>query len=100
MKNKWTVAISGMPITLHTDYDQAYVDSLAQEASDRLEGIRKASKYDSKLDAALLMLIDLLDSNKKMEAELSKTKKDLESNKLDLEILKIENEKLNGKQKA
>ena len=97
MKNKCNLTISGLQITVHTNYDQAYVDQLAAEASDMLDSLLKASRNSSKLDASLLILLDLLDENHRLEAENASMKKELESVKLDLEIQRIENEKLTEK---
>ncbi len=96
MKNKCSVTISDLQISVHTDYDQAYVDELAKTASAQMEELLRASRYYSKLDAALLLLLDLNDRNARLEAENAKMKREMESMKLDVEILRIENEKLTG----
>ena len=100
MKNKCQITISGMQLTVHTDYDQGYVDALAENVTEHMDEILKASRLSSKLDAALLLLLDLTDRNARMEAENAKMKKELESMRLDLEIQKIENEKLSGAESA
>ena len=51
----------------------------------------------SKVEAALLCLMDAMDEMEKKDAELLALKKELQSAKLDMEILKIEKEKLTGK---
>ncbi len=96
MKNKCQIQISGMQLIVHTDYEQDFVEALAESVTDRLDEILKASRYYSKLDASLLLLLDLTDQNARMEAENAKLKRELESMRLDLEIQKIENEKLSG----
>ena len=96
MKNKCSVTISDLQISVHTDYDQAYVDALAETATEQLDELLKTSRYYSKLDAALLLLLDLNDKNARLEAENAKMKREMESMKLDVEILRIENEKLTG----
>lgn len=96
MKNKYPITISGMQLTIHTDYDEAFVNALAENVSAGMDEILKASPYTSKLDAALLLLLDLTDKNARLEAENAKMKRELESVRLDLEIQKIENEKLSG----
>ncbi len=96
MKNKCQVKISGMQLNVHTDYEQDFVDALAENVTERLEEVLRASRYYSKLDAALLLLLDLTDQNARMEAEVAKLKREAESLRLDLEIQKIENEKLTG----
>ena len=97
MKNKWNVEIGGMQLTVHTDYEESYVKELAESASAALEEVLQASRRSSKLDAALLLLLDKFDENKRLEAENGKLKHELESVKLDLEIATIEKEKLANK---
>ena len=96
MKNKCNVTISGLQLTVHTDYEQDFVNALAENVTEQLEGILQVSRYSSKLDAALLLLLDLTDQNARLEAENAKLKRELESVRLDLEIQRIENEKLSA----
>ena len=94
MKNKCSVTISDLQISVHTDYDQSYVEALAETATAQMEELLHTSRYYSKLDAALLLLLDLNDKNARLEAENAKMKREMESMRLDVEILRIENEKL------
>ena len=94
MKNKFPITISGMQLTVHTDYEQEFVDALAENVTEQLDDILKTSRYYSKLDAALLLLLDCTDQKARLEAENSKLKRELETMRLDLEIQKMENEKL------
>ncbi len=96
MKNKCPINISGIQLTVHTDYEQDFVDALAENVTARLDEISRGSRYYSKLDTALLLLLDMTDQNARMEAENAKLKREVESLRLDLEIQKIENEKLSG----
>lgn len=96
MKNKCNITISGIQLTVHTDYEDAFVSALADNVTEQLDAILQASPYSSKLDAALLLLLDLTDQNARMEAETGKLKRELETMRLDLEIQRIENEKLTG----
>ena len=94
MKNKCSITISGIKLTVHTDYEDAFVNALAENVTEQLDGILQASPYSSKLDAALLLLLDMTDQNARMEAENARLKRELETLRLDLEIQRIENEKL------
>lgn len=96
MKNKCSITISGIQLTVHTDYEEAFVNALADNVTEQLDAIQQAAPYSSKLDAALLLLLDLTDQNARMEAENGKLKRELETMRLDLEIQRIENEKLTG----
>jgi len=94
MKNKCNINISGIQLTVHTDYEETFVEALAENVSEQLDSILQAAPYSSKLDAALLLLLDLTDRNARLEAENGKFKRELETMRLDLEIQRIENEKL------
>ena len=98
MKNKCNITISGIQLTVHTDYENEFVNALAGNVTDRLEEILQASPRSSKLDAALLLLLDMTDQNARMESENAKLKRELETLRLDLEIQKIENEKLTAEE--
>ncbi len=94
MKNKWNVEIDGIALTIHTDYDESYVTKLADSITEKMEQILINSRRSSKLDAALLILLDMMDANEKLEVENVKMKRQLEEMKLDLDIANIEKEKL------
>ena len=94
MKNKCSINISGIQLTVHTDYEDAFVGALAENVTEQMNAILQASPRSSKLDAALLLLLDLTDQNARMEAENGRLKRELETLRLDLEIHRIENEKL------
>ena len=96
MKNKCNITISGLQLTVHTDYEKEFVEALAENVTEQLDAILQASPYSSKLDAALLLLLDLTDRNARLETENGKFKRDLETLRLDLEIQRIENEKLSA----
>ena len=86
MKNTCQISIAGVTLSVNTEYDAAYVGALADDAPGC-----------TKIQAALLCLLDQFDQREKAAAELSALHKQLETDKLDLEILRIENEKLSGK---
>ena len=96
MKNKCSITISGIQLTVHTDYEEDFVKALAENVTERMDSILQTSPYSSKLDAAMLLLLDLTDQNARMEAENGKLKRELETLRIDLEIQRIENEKLSA----
>ena len=96
MKNKCRITIAGIELNLMSDYDPAYVATLAQKADEAVQPLLTKSNY-SEVEAALLCLMDAMDEMEKKDAELLALKKELQSAKLDMEILKIEKEKLTGK---
>lgn len=100
MKNKCEVTVGGVALTLYSEYDRAYVDALAADAGARMNEVLKNSRFSSKLDAALLTLLALLDENKTLAKENAELQKALETMKLDLEIATIEKENLKKKPNA
>ena len=100
MKNKCEVTVGGVALTLYSEYDQAYVDALASDAGERINSVLRNSRFSSKLDAALLTVLDLLDENKMLAKENAEMHRTLESMKLDLEIATIEKESLKKKPNA
>lgn len=100
MKNKLNVTVSGMSLTVNTDYEKEKADALAEAVTVRLNEILSHSRTYSKLDAALLLLLDTFDERERFEAEYAAMKKKVETMTLDLEIQRIENEKLSGKDNA
>ncbi len=91
MKNKCNIEIAGISLTLMSEYPEEYVRALSA-AADKL--IHQMPKSCTKLEAALLCLLDTLDEKLRMEEENGELKKQMENDRLDLEILRIENEKL------
>lgn len=97
MKNKCQINIAGIELTITTDYDQAYVAALSERISTEIESLMRAGGGCTKLQAALLCLLDTADARDRAEKELTALRKRAETDKLDMEILRIENEKLSGK---
>ena len=99
MKNKCNAEIGGIRLTLYTEYEQVYVDALAEKVSGEIGELVRGTGNISTLNAALLLLLDKTDAAARVEAENARLKKELETMKLDLEIATIENEKLKEKNK-
>ena len=64
MKEKMTLQIAGYTLNLSTDQSAEYVKQLAQLLSQRIEAASGGGRY-GKLDAALLVALDLLDEQVK-----------------------------------
>ena len=97
MKNTCQISIAGVTLSVNTEYDAAYVGALADRVNQTLAALLHDAPGCTKIQAALLCLLDQFDQREKAAAELSALHKQLETDKLDLEILRIENEKLSGK---
>ena len=97
MKNTCQISIAGVSLSVTTEYDAAYVNALADRVNQTLEALLRGAPGCTKIQAALLCLLDQFDQREKAAAQLSELHKQVETDKLDLEILRIENEKLSGK---
>ncbi len=96
MKNKCQITIAGIQLNLVSEYDADYVEQLAQRVDAAVQPLLEKSNY-SKVEAALLCLMDTMDTLEKRDAEVLQLKKELQSAQLDMEILRIEKEKLAAK---
>lgn len=100
MKNTCKINIAGNELTIKTDYDTEYANALADRINGKVGDMLRHTPGCTKLHAALLCLLDETDRRERAEAELITLRKKAESDRLDMEILQIENEKLSGKRKS
>lgn len=100
MKNQCEINIAGLSLTVRTEYEPEYVEALAKRITESIESLQRAGGGCTKLQAALLCLLDATDAKERAEKELTALRKKAETDKLDMEILRIENEKLTGKPRS
>ena len=100
MKNRVKVMIGDTAMTVNTEYTKEKVTELAAEVTSRLEAIKKASRSSSTLNAALLLLLELVDENKKLSTDYEALRQKTENMELDLEIQYMENERLAQKRSS
>ena len=74
-KRKVSLNIAGNKISLVTDESPEYVEKLAALVSQRVNTLSLSSSGISKMDAALVYALDLLDENFKLKIALAEAKK-------------------------
>ena len=97
MKNKCKVEISGIQLTMLSDNSPEEIKSMADALDKKLRELTIDQYHYNKTEAAIICALDFLEENKRLEKALAQLQHQLETQKLDLEILKIENEKLRNK---
>ncbi|MBQ4290195.1 MAG: cell division protein ZapA [Clostridia bacterium] len=100
MKNRIKVMIGDTAMTVNTEYSKEKVTELAAEVTSRLDSIKKSSRSSSTLNAALLLLLELVDENKKLSTDYEALRQKTENMELDLEIQYMENERLAQKRSS
>ena len=74
-KRKVSLNIAGNKISLVTDESPEYVEKLAALVSQRVNTLSLSGSGISKMDAALVYALDLLDENFKLKIALAEAKK-------------------------
>ena len=99
MKERYTIAISGMELNLLSDESEEYVLGLAKLIDQKISKIVLGNRHCNKTEAALVCAMDALDDKIKLNLELENTKEELEEARRDNQrLLKtIEVLKKNGK---
>jgi cell division protein ZapA (FtsZ GTPase activity inhibitor) len=75
MKQNHRVVIAGVELPLSSDNDERYVQMLAAELSKRINTMTVSAKGISKLEAAIVCALDLLDENCRLRLALSEAEK-------------------------
>lgn len=75
-KRKVSLNIAGSKITLVTDEAPEYVEKLGALVSQRVNTLALSGSGISKMDAALVYALDLLDENFKLKVALAEAKKE------------------------
>ncbi len=75
MKNQHTLHISGVDLTLTSEHEEEYVQMIASELSRRINNLALSQLGVTKLEAAIVCALDLLDENCRLKLELDKIKK-------------------------
>ena len=78
MKQKLTLVVSGVKITIVTDDDPSYVKGLGRLLEERVSDIVISSADRQKNEALLLCALDYLDESTKLRKENEELKKELE----------------------
>ncbi|MBO5023861.1 MAG: cell division protein ZapA [Clostridia bacterium] len=75
IKRKVSLNIAGSKISLVTDENPEYVEKLGALVSQRVNTLALSGNGISKMDAALVYALDLLDENFKLKVALAEAKK-------------------------
>ncbi len=78
MKQKLTLVVSGVKITIVTDDDPSYVKGLGRLLEERVSDIVISSADRQKNEALLLCALDYLDESTKLRKENEELKKEIE----------------------
>ncbi|MBO4264787.1 MAG: cell division protein ZapA [Clostridia bacterium] len=97
MKNKCKVEISGIELSVLSDNSKEQVLAMAKGLDDKIFALTQKPYGYTVTGAAIICALDSLEENKRLSKEIAKLSRTIESQKLDIEILKIENEKLTGR---
>lgn len=74
MKITHNIQVAGVSLSLISDSDKKYVESLADELGKRIKDIVMSTASATKLDAAIVCALDLLDENRRLKEELNAKK--------------------------
>jgi len=69
-KNRYTVSVAGIPLSLVTAEEKDFLQALAARLSDEIAAITSHSYYTTKLDAALLCALDAMGEKQKADERI------------------------------
>ena len=75
MKNKHNITIAGVDLTLNSENSEEYVQKLALELTRRINSIALSTSGVTKLQAAVVGALDLLDENYRLKRLIEDEKK-------------------------
>ncbi len=75
MKNTHKITIAGVDLTLNSENSEEYVQKLAVELTRRINSIALSSSGVTKLQAAVVCALDLLDENYRLKLLIEDEKK-------------------------
>ena len=75
MKNPHKITIAGVDLTLNSENSEEYVQKLAVELTRRINSIALSSSGVTKLQAAVVCALDLLDENYRLKLLIEDEKK-------------------------
>ena len=75
MKHNHDINIAGVHLPLSSDNDERYVQMLASELSRRIGNMSCSQCGITKLEAAIVCALDLLDENCQLKLEIERLKK-------------------------
>lgn len=94
MKDKHTINILGMSLTLVSEESDEYLNSLAAQIEERIKDMTMKSGRVTKMDAAMFCALDYLDLKIKAEERVGDAKKQFEDYERTIAELQAENSEL------
>lgn len=79
MKHHHDINIAGVRLPLSSENDERYVQMLASELTHRIETMTGAQCGISRLEAAMVCALDILDENCRLKLELERMKKGVQN---------------------
>ena len=94
MKEKYTVEVAGISLSLMSEESEEYIKKLAEVLNTRVNEMILSSKRISKTDAAMFCALDYLDMKLKTDLKLRETSEQFKAYEKMIEDLKRENDEL------
>ncbi len=77
MSKKIRLTVAGIEYYINTDESEAYMNEIADKVGERMDSLTKDNTFLSTTMAAVMCALQFCDENKKLEAELAETKRNL-----------------------
>lgn len=94
MKQKYTITLLDMPVSVVSDEDEETVNALAKALNEKLQSALWKSRQVSKTEAALFCALDAFSEAQDAKQKLDKAEAQLELYTANLARMKEENERL------
>lgn len=97
MKQKYTITLLDLPVSVVSDEDEETVNALAKELNEKLQAALWKSRQVSKTEAALFCALDAFSEAKTLAEQLKRAEAQLELYTANLALMKEENDKLTAR---
>ena len=97
MKQKYTITLLDLPVSVVSDEDEETVNALAKELNEKLQAALWKSRQVSKTEAALFCALDAFSEAKTLAEQLKRAEAQLELYTANLARMKEENDKLTAR---
>ena len=97
MKQKYTITLLDLPVSVVSDEDEDTVNALAAELNEKLQAALWKSRQVSKTEAALFCALDAFSEAKTLAEKLNRAEAQLELYTANLARMKEENDKLTAR---
>lgn len=94
MKEKYTVEVAGLQISIVTDEEEEYIRGIADKLDKQVNAVIMSKGRCTKTEAAIFCALDCMDARSKTEGELEIIRRQLAAYMKDIDDLKAENDEL------